>query len=119
MILVDTSVWIFHLREHHVKLSGLLNKGEVLCHPFIIGELACGNMKNRSEILSLLSSLPSAISAEHEEVLNFIENNKLMGKGLGYIDFHLAASAFLTGVSMWTLDKKLQKVLKELGIAYQ
>jgi hypothetical protein len=119
MILVDTSVWIYHLREYHPELAKILNRGEVLCHSFIIGELACGNMKNRSEILSLLCALPMATPAEHEEVMHFIEKNKLMGKGLGYIDFHLAASAVLAGVPLWTLDKKLQKVLKGLGIDYR
>ena len=116
MILVDTSVWISHFRAGNPQLAKLLNKGEVLCHPFIIGELACGNMKNRSEILSLLCALPTAIPAEHDEVMHFIEENKLMGKGLGFIDFHLASSAVLTGVPLWTLDKKLQKVLQSLGI---
>jgi predicted nucleic acid-binding protein len=119
MVLVDTSVWINHLGENNPELARLLNRGQVLCHPFIIGELACGNMKNRSEILSLLSALPPPIQAEHEEVMHFIENNKLMGKGLGFIDFHLAVSAYLTGVSLWTLDKKLQKVLKDLGIDHR
>ena len=119
MILVDTSIWISHLRQGNPGLANLLHKGEVLCHPFIIGELACGNMKNRSEILSLLSALPGAIRADHEEALHFIEEKKLMGKGLGYIDLHLAASAVLTGAALWTLDKKLQKVSKSLGISYR
>lgn len=101
-----------------MNLENLLNDGDVVCHPFIVGELACGNLKNRSEILSLLQSLPMAIQAEHEEVLQFIENNQLMGKGLGYIDAHLAASAVLTGVPLWTFDKKLNEISKELGISY-
>jgi hypothetical protein len=118
MILVDTSVWVFHLRKGEPELATLLNNGEVLCHPFIIGELACGNMKNRSEILSLLCALPMAILAGHDEVLHFIEKNNLMGKGLGYIDIHLAASAVLTDIPLWTLDKKLQPVLKSLDVSY-
>lgn len=91
MILVDTSVWVSHLRDGNVRLDRLLYNGDVVCHPFIVGELACGNLKNRTEILSLLQSLPMAVKAEHEEVLQFIENNQLMGKGLGYIDIHLLA----------------------------
>jgi predicted nucleic acid-binding protein len=118
MILVDTSVWISHFRQGNPELVNLLNRGVVLCHPFIIGELACGNMKNRTEILSLLCALPGAIRAEHEEVLHFIEEKKLMGKGLGYIDLHLVTSTILTGVALWTLDNKLQKVSKSLGISY-
>lgn len=118
MILVDTSVWVSHLREGNPDLGKLLNDGEVLCHSFIVGELACGNLKNRSEILSLLQALPMAIQAEHEEVLQFIENNQLMGKGLGYIDIHLIASAVLSGVAIWTLDKKLDEVSAKLGLGF-
>ncbi|HCC69219.1 MAG TPA: VapC toxin family PIN domain ribonuclease, partial [Nitrospiraceae bacterium] len=89
-----------------------------VCHPFIVGELACGNLRNRTEILSLLQALPTATQAEHEDVMQFIENHQLMGKGLGYIDMHLLASALLTEVSIWTLDKKLYEIATELGIAF-
>ena len=118
MVLVDTSVWVFHLRDGDVGLEKLLNDGEVVCHPFIVGELACGNLKNRHEILTYLQSLPMAILAEEEEALKFIENNQLMGKGLGYIDVHLIASAVLTDVPLWTLDKTLDKFTKKIGINY-
>lgn len=118
MVLVDTSVWVSHFREGGVGLEKLLNDGQVVCHPFIVGELACGNLKNRREILAYLRSLPMAISAEDEEVLNFIENNQLMGTGLGYIDIHLIASAVLTNVSLWTFDKTLDKITKKIGINY-
>ncbi len=117
MVLVDTSVWVEHLRQGTVGLEKQLQEGRVCCHPFIIGELACGNLKNRSIILSLLQALPQAIWAEHEEVMHFIENYSLMGKGLGYIDMHLLASARLTQVPLWTLDKKLNVVVEELGLA--
>ena len=119
MILVDTSVWVSHLLEGNLNLEKLLNDGEVLCHSFIVGELACGNLKNRPEILTLLQALPTAKAAEHEEVMRFIENYQLMGKGLGYIDMHLLASALLSEVSIWTLDKNLREVSKELGIGLQ
>ncbi|MHB1665567.1 MAG: type II toxin-antitoxin system VapC family toxin [bacterium] len=115
MILVDTSVWISHLREGNNELISLLNKNEVLCHPFIVGEIACGNLKNRTEIIYLLNSLPSAIVAEPEEILQFIENNELMGKGLGYIDIHLLASALLTHTRLWTLDKRLDDIAKKFS----
>jgi len=118
MVLVDTSVWVSHLREGNVGLEKLLSNGEVVCHPFIVGELACGNLKNRYEILTDLQSLPMTILAEDEEVLKFIENNRLMGKGLGYIDIHLIASAVLTDVPLWTLDKTLDKFNKKIGINY-
>jgi predicted nucleic acid-binding protein len=116
MILVDTSVWVSHLREGNPELEKLLNDGDVISHPFVIGELACGNIKNRTEILTLLQALPMATQAEHEEVMQFIENNQLMGEGLGYIDVHLIASAALTSVPIWTLDKRLAGISAKLGL---
>lgn len=118
MVLVDTSVWVAHLRDGNVKLEVLLNEGNVVCHPFIIGELACGNIVNRKEIIAFLQSLPMAIPADHDEVLQFIENNSLMGNGLGYVDVHLLASVQLTRISLWTLDKKLHKVSLEMGLTH-
>ena len=118
MVLVDTSVWVSHLRDGNAELANLLNDGRVLCHPLIVGELACGNLKNRAVILSFLQLLPMSIEAEHDEVLSFIENNRLMGKGMGYVDVHLITSAVLTGVSVWTLDKKLSQTADSLYIKY-
>jgi predicted nucleic acid-binding protein len=119
MVIVDTSVWVSHLREGNAELANLLNNAEVMCHPFIVGEIACSNLKNRAEILSLLQSLPIAIQVKHEEVLEFIENNRLMGQGLGYIDMYLSASARLTGVPIWTLDAKFNKTNHKLGTGYK
>jgi len=119
MVLVDTSVWVSHLRDGSIELANLLNDGGVLCHPLIVGELACGNLKDRAVILSFLQLLPMGIEAEHEEVLSFIENNRLMGKGIGYVDAHLIASAILTGIPIWTLDKKLVQVAGSLQIKYK
>lgn len=119
MVLVDTSVWVSHLREGSIELANLLNDGSVLCHPLIVGELACGNLKDRAAILSFLQLLPMSIEAEHEEVISFIENNRLMGKGIGYVDVQLIASAILTGVPIWTLDKKLAHVADVLHIKYK
>jgi predicted nucleic acid-binding protein len=118
MVLVDTSVWVAHFRRGDIGLETLLNEGNVVCHPFIVGELACGNLKNRSGILSLLQALPMTTPAEHEEVMRFIENHSLMGKGLGYIDMHLLASAILSRVPVWTLDKKLKQVSSRLCLGY-
>ncbi len=118
MVLVDTSVWVAHLREGDVGLDVLLNDGLAVCHPFIVGELACGNLKNRVEILSLLQTLPMAVQAEHEDVMTFIEKYLLMGKGLGYIDIHLLASAALTNIPLWTLDRKLNDTAVKLKRAY-
>ncbi len=119
MVLVDTSVWVSHLRETNDDLVELLNDGEVICHPFIIGELACGNLRNRAGIIALLEALPTALVVDHEELLSFIEARKVMGKGLGYIDVHLLAAAILTGVPLWTLDKKLEQVAGELQCRYR
>jgi predicted nucleic acid-binding protein len=114
MVLVDTSVWVSHLRDGNAEMANLLNDGRVLCHPLIVGELACGNLKERAVILSFLQLLPMSIEAEHEEVLSFIDNNRLMGKGMGYVDVHLITSAVLTGVPIWTLDKKLAQTADSL-----
>ena len=119
MILVDTSVWIDHLRNGNRQLVNLLNDGDVICHPFIVGELACGNIKNRKEVLSLMQSLPTAIQASHQEMLKFIEIKKLMGKGLGYIDAHLLASTFLSNVTLWSLDKKLSEIALRMKVGYK
>ncbi len=119
MVLVDTSVWISHLREGSAELTALLNEGEVVCHPFIVGELACGNLKNRTIVLSLLEALPTAVMGEHKEVLAFVENNDLMGRGLGYVDVHLIVSAALTDLSLWTFDKRLKQASGLLKLEYQ
>ena len=116
MVIVDTSVWVAHLRHGAVGLDALLDEGRVMCHPLIVGELACGNLRNRAEIISLLQRLPGAIEATHEELMQFIEQSSLMGKGLGYFDVHLLASARLTGIPLWTMDKKLHEVTGQLRL---
>ena len=116
MILVDTSIWIDHLIHSDVDLYDLLMINKVCIHPFIIGEIACGNLRNRSEILNLLNALPKVQIATDEEVLILLENKKLYGLGLGYIDMHLIASAFLNNVKLFTRDKILIRVAKNLNI---
>ena len=118
MILVDTSVWIHHFRKKDQELVNHLNIGSVACHPYIIGELACGNLGNRSEILTLLQALPSTPILEPNEILYFIEKNLLMGRGLGYVDIHLLASAVLGNVVLWTADRRLNEAATELGLSY-
>ena len=118
MVLVDTLVWISHLRYGNSKLQNLLEDCRVVSHPFIIGELACGNINNRTEIISLMQSLPMLDVVEHEELLLFIEHNQMMGKGLGFVDVHLVAAAILAGVPLWTKDKKLKQACSGLRINF-
>jgi predicted nucleic acid-binding protein len=114
MVLVDSSVWVAHLRTGNVGLGTLLSDTHVACHPFIVGELACGNLINRAEILSLLQALPMASHADHEEVMRFIENYHLMGKGLD-VDMHLLSSALLTNIPLWTLTRDLTRLHHHWG----
>jgi predicted nucleic acid-binding protein len=115
MILVDTSIWITHLREGNKQLTELLMEAQVMCHPFIIGELACGNIKNRNEIISLLKALPIAPIADFDEFLFFTDKNHLMGKGIGFVDIHLLISAKLAGIKLWTADKRLASAADQLN----
>lgn len=116
-VLVDTSVWVSHLRYGNERLKQLLLNERIVCHPFVIAELACGTMKNRGEILSLLQALPCAEVASQDEVLYFIESRYLMGQGLGLADIYLLSSAVLSGIKLWTIDKSLAKAASRLGIA--
>jgi predicted nucleic acid-binding protein len=119
MVLVDTSVWIHHLHTGDRFLEKLLMDGDVVCHPHIIGELACGNLKNRNEILSLLISLPSVPQIEFDEFLFFIGQYRLSGRCIGFVDIHLLASAKLARVKLWTVDKRLRGVAQLLGLEYK
>lgn len=118
-MLVDTSVWVEHFRHGDAALSALLEQGEAECHPFIIGELACGSLRRRSEVLVLLRALPPVPVAEHDEVLAFIERHRLMGRGIGWIDAHLLASAKLAQSSLWTHDRRLSLVAQALHLDAQ
>jgi predicted nucleic acid-binding protein len=111
MILVDTSVWVDHFRKGNRELTELLSSGGVLCHPFVIGELACGTLRNREEVLRLLGALPQTPLAEDGEVLAMIARRRLWGLGLGWVDMHLLASVQLAGCDLWTLDKSLAKMV--------
>ncbi len=119
MVLVDTNIWITHFRKTDQDLVRNLNQGAVACHPFIIGELAAGNLKNRTEILGLFQSLPATPVVEPDEYLEFVATRKLMGKGLGFVDIHILASAVLSGIPLWTGDNRLAKSADDLGVAYK
>ncbi len=118
MILVDTSVWIDHLRQGNTRLSSMLLNATVLIHPFVIGVLACGNIRSRSQILKLLGDLPASRVADDKEVLFFIKYNNLTRRGIGYVDAHLLASVSLSSPAhLWTVDRRLEDVAAQLGLA--
>jgi len=118
MILVDTSVWVDYLRQSDPGLATALEEGRVLTHPFVIGELACGNLSRRAEVLTLLQGLPRAPLASDHEALELIENRRLMGRGIGYVDVHLLAAAALDDdATLWTRDQRLAAAAAELGLA--
>lgn len=120
MILVDTSIWIDHLRSGDDRLVAQLEESQVFMHPFVLGELACGNLQRRDEVLGLLRGLPRAIVATDDEVVFFIERHTLMGRGIGFIDTHLLASASLSNETrLWTRDQRLHQVAQALGLAFQ
>jgi len=114
--LVDTSVWVDHFRKGSQQLILLLEEEHVLCHPLIVGELACGNLSNRRVILELLNALPISPIVEHEEVLAFVETHSLFGRGLGWIDVHLLASALVGRCRLLTHDMALKRTAATLGL---
>lgn len=118
MILVDTSIWVDHLRRADAGLIELLEQNQVMLHPFVIGELALGNLPRRKQVLDSLQDLPSAIEASDSEVFDFINRHALFGMGIGYVDAHLLASTRLNGVMLWTRDKRLRAAAVALKIAY-
>ena len=117
MVLADTSVWIAHFRYGTPDLASLLSEGRVVMHPFVSGELACGNLKNREAILSDLNALPQSRVAFHAEISKLIEDRRLWGRGLGWIDVHLLGSALLSRCRIWTLDTRLAKAARHLGLS--
>ena len=115
-MLVDTSVWVEHFRRDNRDLALLLNRGEVECHPFVIGELACGSFRRWSEVLFQLQNLSGVPQGSHNEVLAFVERHRLMGRGIGWIDAHLLVSASLAKVPLWTHDRRLAAVARSLNL---
>ena len=119
MILVDTSVWIDHLRTSNLTLTRLLEDGRVISHPFVVGEIALGNLRNRREVLEALTQLPQAVEARDEEVMTFIEAHSLHGEGVGYVDAHLLAAVRLTtDARLWTGDRRLRDLAERLSVAF-
>lgn len=119
MVLIDTSVWVEHLQRGNAELSALLNQGQVLAHPFVVGELALGSLQQRNMVLEALQNLPTCTTATDAEVFSFIHTNVLHGIGIGYVDAHLLAATRLTpSVKLWTLDKRLQAAAARLGLSY-
>ncbi|HET8540243.1 MAG TPA: PIN domain-containing protein [Anaeromyxobacter sp.] len=116
MILADTSLWVDHLRSGSRELADALEGSEVLGHPHVTGELACGNLRNRVAILQLLRDLPQAVLVTEEEALHCVERNRLYGRGLGWTDVHLLASALLTPARLWTLDAALAREARRCGV---
>ena len=120
MILVDTSIWVDHLRDPEAELKTLLNANDVLMHPMVIGELACGNMRNRKQALEQWHGLPRINEATHEQVISLIETRNLMGRGLGFVGVHLLCSVLnYPGSQLWTRDKKLNGIANKFNIAFQ
>ena len=119
MILADTSVWIDHFRSSNLHFSDLLENDLIICHEFVIGELACGNIKNRKNISRLLNNLRSIQPASLEETLYFIEENRLIGKGLGWVDVNLLASSILNNCVLWTKDTRLSATADKLKVSYK
>jgi len=118
MVLVDTSVWVDYLRGGDPELASLLQAGQVCSHDFVVGELACGTLRNRVQILGLVQSLQRLPTAAREETLFLIENRSLMGRGIGYIDVHLLASTIIEGARLWTKDKCLKAIAQEARCAH-
>ena len=118
MTLVDTSVWVEHLRRGDARLVALLEDGEVACHPFVIGELALGHLRNRDEVLALLQELPGVPPVDHVEALAFIDAHRLSGSGLGWVDVHVLASALVGRMRIWTADRRLAAVASRLAAAW-
>ena len=119
MILVDTSVWIDHLRQGIEPLTAALLRNEVYSHPMVVGELACGSLKDRAYFLQQLNRLPKVTTVSHDEVMHFVDACGLMGKGIGYVDIHLLAACRVTPTcKLWSRDKRLAQVAKTLDIAF-
>jgi predicted nucleic acid-binding protein len=118
LILLDTSLWVDHLRQGDLRVASLLSAGQILAHPHVIGELALGHLRQRATILSALADLPQARPATDAEVMFFIERHGLAGRGIGWVDAHLLAATRLTeGARFWTRDRRLAAIAEEMGLS--
>jgi predicted nucleic acid-binding protein len=118
-MLVDTSVWIDHFRRSDAALVAALDRGDVHCHEFVIGELACGTLPRRDEVLALIRTLPRVPVAVHEETMTLVAERRLWSRGLGWVDVSLLAAAVIAGVRLWTRDRRLHAVVRDLGLAWE
>ena len=116
-MLVDTAIWIDHLRRGNAALVALLEQAQVSVHPFVIGEVACGSLADRWEVLGSLQELPMVTVVQHEDVMDFVDKEGLMGRGLGWVDMHLLASASVSGERIWTRDRRLHAAASAHGLA--
>ncbi|MBI3694803.1 MAG: PIN domain-containing protein [Acidobacteria bacterium] len=118
MILADSSVWMNHLRTSNLRLRELLLELRILTHPFVVGEIACGNLRDRDRFLGSLQKLPAALVAGHKEALQMVNERRLWGRGIGWVDVHLLASALITGCRLWTFDRRLHEAARLLKVDY-
>lgn len=118
-MLVDTSVWIDHFRRSEPALVAALDRGDVQCHDFVIGELACGTLPRREEVLTLVQTLPRIPAVVHDEAMTLIAERRLWGTGLGWVDVSLLAAALIADVRLWTRDRRLRDVVRELNLAWE
>ncbi len=119
MIVVDSSVWIDHLRTGSQPLADLLEQRQVLCHSAVLGELALGNLMGRGPFLNFMQGLPQAVPATHQEVMSLIERHELWGRGIGYVDAHLLASTRLSAAALWTTDRRLATIASDLEVQFE
>jgi predicted nucleic acid-binding protein len=117
VILADTSVWIDHVRRGNAQFASFLERGVVMTHPFVLGELSMGALAPRASSLQLLNKLPQARQASHEEIVQLVEQRKLFGRGIGWVDAHLLGSALIEGVPLWSLDQPLMQAARVVGAA--
>lgn len=118
-MLVDTSVWIDHFRRSDPALAAALDRGDVQCHDFVIGELACGTLPRRDVVLALIQALPRIPGVAHDEAMALVAERRLWGKGLAWIDVSLLAAALIAGVPLWTRDRRLRDVVRDLDLAWE
>jgi predicted nucleic acid-binding protein len=118
-VLVDTSVWIDHFRRSHPALAAALDRGDVECHEFVLGELACGSLPRRDEVLTLMQTLPRVAAVSHDEAMALVTERRLWARGLGWIDVNLLAAALVGGARLWTLDRRLGRVAQDLGVGWE
>lgn len=119
MILADSSIWVDHVRYGNAGLLALLEENALLCHPFVVGELACGNLPSWRAAVASFQLLPQAPVLRHDEVLHLIERHRLMASGIGWVDAHVLGSALLAGAQLWTLDKPLARAAAKLSMAWR